>query len=81
MNTLICNRCYDKDIINKKSPNNDRILNDIDFAEYLLNYANVAIVPGSAFGASPFFRISYAASMTNLRKACENIKKAIYLLK
>ena len=70
-----------KDIMNKKSPNNELILNDVDFAEYLLTYARVAIVPGSAFGASPFFRISYASSMESLREACENIKKAICNLK
>ena len=68
-------------MMNKKSPKNELILNDIDFAEYLLNYARVAIVPGSAFGASPFFRISYASSMESLREACENIKKAICNLK
>tara|TARA_B100000989_G_scaffold292879_1_gene269450 strand:- start:1067 stop:2269 length:1203 start_codon:yes stop_codon:yes gene_type:complete len=68
-------------LINKKTPDGKLILNDIDFADFLLDYAQVAVVPGAAFGRSPYFRISYAASMDFLKKACEKISKAIKQLK
>ncbi len=68
-------------LINKTAPDGKVICNDIDFADFLLDYAQVAVVPGTAFGKSPYFRISYAASMELLKKACEKIRNAIYQLK
>jgi aspartate aminotransferase len=53
------------------------IENDLDLAEYLIEKAKVAIVPGSAFGCVGHIRISIATSMENLEKAMERIKKAI----
>ncbi len=57
------------------------IKDDNDFATYLLEEALVAVVPGVAFGASGFFRISYAASeeflkdsMSRIARACEKLK-------
>ena len=38
---------------------------------------NVAVVPGSAFGAEGYFRISFATSMDNLREALDRIEKAL----
>ena len=67
--------------IKKRTPEEKVIKSDLDFAEFILNYAEVAIVPGSAFGKSPYFRISYAASMQLLDLACEKIKKAVDLLR
>ena len=49
---------------------------DVDFATFLLEEANVAVVPGSAFGLAPFFRISFATATDRLRVACERIAKA-----
>jgi aspartate aminotransferase len=40
----------------------------------LLEQTNVAVVQGSAFGLSGYFRISYATSMEDLKKAMERIK-------
>ncbi|AKO64344.1 aspartate aminotransferase [Methylophilales bacterium MBRSG12] len=51
--------------------------NDIGFCEYLLDKANVAVVPGSAFGAEGYFRLSFATSMENLVEAISRIKKAV----
>jgi aspartate aminotransferase len=53
------------------------INNDIELAEYLLNEAGVALVPGSAFGAPGFVRISYATSMENLKNAMPRIAAAL----
>ena len=59
------------------TPSGEKIVSDLDFASYLLESQGVAVVPGSAFGKSPYFRISYAASMELLVKACDRIRKAI----
>ena len=50
---------------------------DITFSEYLLDSKGVAVVPGSAFGAENYFRISFATSMDNLKEALSRIKEAI----
>ncbi len=67
--------------INKKLSNGNKILNDFDFVQYLLEDAKVAVVPGIAFGKSPFFRISYATSLNKLMEACKRIKTSIKKLK
>jgi aspartate aminotransferase len=53
------------------------LVNDIAFAELLLNEVGVALVPGSAFGAEGCGRISFATSMNNLSKALERIRQVI----
>jgi aspartate aminotransferase len=55
----------------------DGINNDLDFSEYLIEKAGVALVPGSAFGSPGHIRISIATSMDNLQKAMARIKAAI----
>ena len=49
------------------------ISNDKDFAMILLKEKLVSVVHGEAFGLSPFFRISYATSMDNIKLACDRI--------
>jgi aspartate aminotransferase len=60
----------------KKTPQGNVIKNDNDFCAYLLEEALVAVVPGIAFGAEGFFRISYAASDEFLKDAILRIKNA-----
>ena len=48
---------------------------------YLLGEANVAMVDGGAFGAPDCIRISYAASMEQLKEAVSRLKKALSQLK
>lgn len=50
---------------------------DLEFSEYLLENAGVAVVPGTAFGAKGYIRISYATSMVALEEAISRIKKAL----
>jgi len=50
---------------------------DMALAEYLIEEFNVAIVPGSAFGAEGYFRVSFATSMENLTEALNRIEKAL----
>jgi aspartate aminotransferase len=49
-----------------------------DFSKFLLQKAGVATVPGSAFGAEGFIRISYATSRENLQEALYRIKTAVH---
>ena len=51
--------------------------NDLALADYLLEKEGVAVVPGSAFGAEGYFRISFATSMENLVEALARIKRAL----
>ncbi len=53
------------------------VATDMALAEYLLEKFDVAVVPGSAFGAEGYFRISFATSMDNLRTALDRIAKAL----
>lgn len=50
---------------------------DVAFAEQLINDANVALVPGSAFGLPGYARISYATSDENLEKAMDRMAKLL----
>ena len=50
---------------------------DIAYAEWLLEVARVAVVPGSAFGASGFMRLSFATSMENLEAALDRLGEAM----
>ena len=59
--------------IGKKNKTGKIIKNDSDFVSLLLETQLVAVVQGSAFGLEGYFRISYATSMNNLKKALERI--------
>ena len=50
---------------------------DAEFTEYLLTQAEVAVVPGSAFGAPGYIRLSFACSMEQLEEALQRIKGAV----
>lgn len=67
---------YCKEFIGKKTPAGAVIETDTDFAEFLLDFAEVAVVPGSAFGFSPYVRLSYATSLDQIKEALKRIKKA-----
>ena len=54
--------------------NKTKLKTDTEFVEKLLEKTNVAVVQGSAFGLSGYFRISYATSMQKLKKAMTRIK-------
>ncbi len=59
-----------KGLLNKKT----KLKTDTEFVQKLLEQSNVAVVQGSAFGLDGYFRISYATSMQNLKKAMARIK-------
>ena len=62
-----------KDLLGKKAASGNKLKTDTDFVQSLLENSGVAVGQGSAFGLEGFFRISYATSMENLKKALEKI--------
>lgn len=53
------------------------IADDNAFAEFLINEAGVAVVPGSAFGGPGHFRLSFAAATETLKDALERMQRAL----
>ena len=64
-------------LIGKTRPDGQVIETDADFVSYLLEAGEVAVVPGIAFGLSPYFRISYAASDAVLAEAMSRIGRIV----
>jgi aspartate aminotransferase len=60
-------------MINRKSPSGRLLVTDNDVVEALLEEAEVAALPGSVFGASPYLRISYAIEISLLLEAMRRI--------
>ena len=65
-----------RETVGKRTPEGGIIENDADFAKYLLESEEVAVVHGEAFGLSPYFRISYALATDRLEEACMRIQRA-----
>jgi aspartate aminotransferase len=57
------------------------IRNSLDFTEFLLEEAKVAVVPGIEFGSDNHIRISYATSMEEIKRGVDRIEKAVEKLK
>ena len=64
-------------LMGKIRPDGQVIETDADFASYLLEAGEVAVVPGIAFGLSPHFRVSYAASDAVLTEAMSRIGRIV----
>ena len=64
-------------LIGRRTAGGLRIENDTDLAGYFLEHAHVAVVPGSAFGQGPAFRVSYAADMDTLQNAMRRLARAV----
>ena len=62
--------------IGKKIKNID-INGSMDFANLLLEDAQVAVVPGIAFGVDNYVRLSYAASQEKIKEGLNRIKKCL----
>ena len=54
-----------------------RINNSVELADYLLDTAKVAVVPGSGFGSEGYMRLSYATSMQNIEEGLKRISQAL----
>ena len=67
-------------LIGKTSPSGRKIGTDRDFVICLLEEFGIGAVHGEAYGLSPHFRLSFAASMDELEKACNRIQTACQAL-
>ena len=63
-------------VIGKRTPDGKTIADDSDFVMYLLDAAGVGVLQGSAYGMSPYIRISYSTSAEILREGCGRIQRA-----
>ncbi len=63
-------------VLGRRTPGGELIDSDTAFARYLMDEGGVAVVPGSAFGLAPYFRVSYATSHEVLEEACRRIAEA-----
>ena len=61
----------------KSAIENKGFSDDVEFSEYLIETANVAVVPGSAFGSAGYIRLSYATSLNQIEDAVERISKSL----
>ena len=68
-------------LIGATTPSGSVIRNDEDVITYFLESQGIAVVQGAAFGLSPHFRVSYAASTELLEAACRRIQNACAELK
>jgi aspartate aminotransferase len=60
-----------------KSYQGKKISNSTNLADFFLDVAKVAVVPGVEFGADPFERLSFATSMENIREGLDRIEEAL----
>jgi len=60
-----------------KSYKGHRISNGYDLAAYLLEEVKVAVVPGDAFGAEGYLRLSFATSMEEIKKGLDRIEEGL----
>ena len=63
-------------VIGKRAPDGREIATDRDFAAYLLDRVDVAVVPGEDLGLSPYVRVSFANPMEVIEKAGGRIRRA-----
>ena len=61
-------------LIGRTTPQGRVLKSDVDVSQFFLEAAHVAVVPGSAFGAEGYFRISFATSDERLAQACKRLR-------
>ena len=67
-------------LLGKTTKHGKVLTNDTEIVEWLLDEAEVAAVPGAAFGLEPYFRVSYATSLDLLKESMNRIEKAVLSL-
>ena len=68
-------------LIGKSTPEGKRLAEDGDVVMYLLESVGVAVVAGTAYGLSPYFRLSIATSIETLDEGCTRIARAVAALR
>jgi aspartate aminotransferase len=64
-------------LIGKRTPEGKVLAQDGDVVMYLLDSVGVAVVAGTAYGLSPYFRLSIATSIEILEEGCQRIARAV----
>jgi len=67
-------------LIGKTTPGGKVLREDGDVVMYLLESEGVAVVAGTAYGLSPYFRLSIATSLEILQEGCNRIARAVAAL-
>jgi aspartate aminotransferase len=67
-------------LIGKRTPEGRVIDSDVAVVLHLLESAGVALIPGSAYGASPYFRMSIATGVGVIEEGCRRIARVVDLL-
>ena len=60
-----------------RTVNDKKLTSPCDLADYLLEAANVAVVPGEDFGSTEHIRFSYATTLEDIEKGCKRIAAAV----
>jgi aspartate aminotransferase len=67
-------------LIGRRTPDGSRLDTDQDVVLYLLQTARVATIQGSAYGAAPYFRLSFATDEDTLARGAQAVAEAVALL-
>ncbi len=68
-------------LLGRTTPDGATLTTDNDVVLFLLDHASVATIPGSAYGSSPYFRVSFAAAEPTLKDAAAAIGAAVATLR
>jgi aspartate aminotransferase len=63
--------------LGKRSKQGRLIEDDLDLCQYLIEEGKIAVVPGSAFFAPGFVRLSYATAQPNIEKGLARMARAL----
>ena len=68
-------------LIGRETAQGNELKTDVDVVLYLLNTVGVAMIPGSAYGVAPYFRMSIATSLDVIEEGCRRIASAVSQLR
>jgi aspartate aminotransferase len=60
-----------------RTADSKKLVSPCDLADYLLEEAKVAVVPGEDFGSNEHIRFSYATALEDIEKGCERVATAV----
>jgi aspartate aminotransferase len=67
-------------LLGRKTPQGSTLHSDVDVVMYFLESAGVALVDGSAYGVSPYFRMSIATGIEVIEEGCRRMAAAVAAL-
>jgi len=67
-------------LIGRRTPEGKVLDSDLDVVLYLLESAGVSLIAGTAYGMSPYFRLSIATGIDVIEDGCDRIASAVAAL-